>query len=76
MTVNIILTHFLFYRLVKTLQKYVTVDIYGKCGPLVCPRRDMATCTKMLDEEYKFYLSFENSLCYDYLTEKLIRGLK
>ncbi|XP_059139275.1 glycoprotein 3-alpha-L-fucosyltransferase A-like [Physella acuta] len=61
---------------VKELQKYIDVDIYGKCGPLKCPNKEKNAeqCEQMLTTTYKFYLSFENSLCKDYLTEKFYRN--
>uniref|UniRef100_A0A8D8PUS8 Fucosyltransferase n=1 Tax=Cacopsylla melanoneura TaxID=428564 RepID=A0A8D8PUS8_9HEMI len=53
----------------KELQKYIPVDIYGGCGPLTCPRS--SKCFDLLNKDYRFYLSFENSNCKDYITEKL-----
>ena len=58
---------------VKELQKYLEVDIYGACGPKKCA--DRPKCNEMLANEYKFYLSFENSLCRDYVTEKFYGAL-
>ena len=61
---------------VKELQKYVPVDVFGKCGePLKCTKgRD--ECFVEIAESYKFYLSFENSICEDYVTEKFFNILK
>ncbi|XP_065666950.1 glycoprotein 3-alpha-L-fucosyltransferase A isoform X3 [Hydra vulgaris] len=56
--------------LAKKLNKYIKVDVYGFCGTLKCQRSDV-DCFKKLKREYKFYLSFENSNCKDYVTEKL-----
>lgn len=63
---------------VQELQKYISVDIYGACGNLTC---EYSTNTFKEDHciwellhaknSYKFYLAFENSLCEDYVTEKL-----
>ena len=63
---------------VKQLQRYIEVDVYGKCGPLRCPDKDVPLltarmneeCYNMLERDYKFYISFENNLCKDYITEK------
>ncbi|XP_053384052.1 glycoprotein 3-alpha-L-fucosyltransferase A-like [Mercenaria mercenaria] len=60
----------------KELQKYISVDIYGHCGSMQCPRKNKK-CFEMLNTDYKFYLSFENSNCRDYITEKFfVTGLQ
>ncbi|KAK4474852.1 hypothetical protein MN116_001966 [Schistosoma mekongi] len=58
----------------KELSRYVQVDIYGKCGNKVCTRKSEEKCFTLLEKHYKFYLSFENSLCSDYITEKLFKN--
>ena len=50
------------------LSKHIGVDIYGKCGTLTCPRS--TSCMGYFEQTYKFYLSFENKICKDYITEK------
>jgi len=61
--------------LTQKLQKFINVDVYGKCGNLSCPRMNDENeknkeCTDMLNTTYKFYLAFENSICVDYMTKK------
>ncbi|CAH8287402.1 unnamed protein product, partial [Schistosoma turkestanicum] len=58
----------------KELSRYIKVDIYGACGSMSCPRKSEPQCFTLLEKEYKFYLSFENSLCPDYITEKIFRN--
>jgi len=59
---------------VKELQKYTDITVYGLCGTSfdkmggVCSKVE-SECFKELTQ-YKFYLSFENSFCQDYVTEK------
>lgn len=62
-------------KLVKELQSFIDVDVYGKCGPLDCPRNS-DKCYNMLNTTYKFYLSFENTFCVDYVTEKLYNAIQ
>ena len=63
-------------RYVKELAKYIDVDVYGKCGTLSCPKEKWGECMQMFESTYKFYLSFENSICKDYVTEKLYEVLR
>lgn len=63
---------------VDDLMKYVNVDIYGKCGRYSCTKRldaDQNYCYQKVEKEYFFYLSFENSICIEYVTEKLFNIL-
>ncbi|XP_057381094.1 alpha-(1,3)-fucosyltransferase C-like [Daphnia carinata] len=52
------------------LKTFIDVDIYGQCGTMRCSRSNPELCHEMLERDYKFYLSFENTLCEDYVTEK------
>ena len=55
------------------------VDVFGKCGRKKCgPANGGASnleCDAMIEENYKFFLAFENSICTDYVTEKFFRTL-
>ena len=48
-------------ELVAMLKKYIDVDVFGRCGDHECDRDD-DSCYQMIEENYKFYLSFENSV--------------
>ena len=58
---------------VKKLLQYIKVDIFGSCANKFNQQdsypRGSQECHKKL-QRYKFYLSFENSFCIDYITEK------
>jgi hypothetical protein len=56
-------------RLVSQLQKYIDVDIYGACGTLKCAKGTQ--CEDSINNDYHFYMALENSICEDYITEKL-----
>ena len=58
----------------KKLKNYIQVDIYGRCSDLQCSKSDKQ-CVDSINQKYKFYLSFENSLCKDYVTEKAFRPM-
>lgn len=61
---------------VQELQKHIPVDIYGKCGSLPCANASGTfPCDYKIATDYKFYLSFENSICTDYVTEKFFNTL-
>ena len=49
------------------------MDVFGRCGTMKCPKDK---CDEYLSNNYMFYLSFENSLCMDYVTEKFFNILQ
>ena len=56
-------------RYVEELKRHIKVNIIGKCGDDVCSKGG-EQCFSELCKSHTFYLSFENSLCVDYITEK------
>jgi len=72
-------------KFVTELQKYIPVDVYGYCGPYKCGvqktlrhpyKVEHDDCYLMVSLGYKFVLAFENSICEDYVTEKLFNNLR
>ena len=61
---------------VQALSQHVNVHKHGCGGTYTCPRTKDECYGNVLNDKYKFYLSFENSLCRDYVSEKLWRILE
>ena len=70
-----------FTILIKSSQILITchysqVDIVGGCNKTHGdPCRRQYRCTMEMKSKYKFYLSFENSQCQEYITEKFWKAL-
>jgi alpha-1,3-fucosyltransferase len=66
---------------IKEMRKYMKVDVFGDCGEK-CPSRlrnnISVDCKEIVATEYKFFLSFENSICREKfdITEKFFSILK
>ena len=64
----------------KEYNNGLEVDILGKCGSqtsgLPARTSGWGAAYPILGKEYKFYLSFENAKCYEYITEKFFMALK
>ncbi|XP_045216144.2 4-galactosyl-N-acetylglucosaminide 3-alpha-L-fucosyltransferase 9-like isoform X2 [Mercenaria mercenaria] len=56
---------------VTILKRYIDVDVFGRCG-----QEAPENIESVISEQYKFYLGFENSLCENYMTEKVFRYYK
>lgn len=60
---------------VKELQKYMHIDVFGKCGNLTTNIKSANGFRDKIAREYKFYIAFENSDCDDYISEKFWNSL-
>uniref|UniRef100_A0A2C9L7M2 Fucosyltransferase n=1 Tax=Biomphalaria glabrata TaxID=6526 RepID=A0A2C9L7M2_BIOGL len=58
---------------IQEMKKYIDVDVFGDCGNQTTCLGQRVPCLKKLFQPYRFYLAFENSMCQDYITEKLFK---
>ena len=55
--------------------QHMKVDVYGRCGSKSCNKLVNATkCYENMSKNYKFYLSFENSVCKEIIRKQLYFG--
>ena len=55
---------------VQELKEHIKVDVFGKCSKHFGEKKRCPTPPTDCLKKFKFYLSFENALCEDYITEK------
>ncbi|XP_035825222.1 alpha-(1,3)-fucosyltransferase C [Aplysia californica] len=58
-------------RVVNQLSRHLPIDMYGDCGNLTLGKSEQDSVLT----NYRFFLSFESSLCRDYVTEKFWAAL-
>lgn len=61
-------------KLIPELARYkLNIDISGACGNLYC-QAWTEECYTAIETDYYFYLAFENSMCDDYVSEKILKA--
>ncbi|RNA18621.1 alpha-(1-3)-fucosyltransferase C-like [Brachionus plicatilis] len=62
---------------INKLKQFIPISIYGKCGKNCTDKfKFFSKCKHYIGKNYKFYLSFENSICNGYITEKFFEILR
>ncbi|EFO21676.2 fucosyl transferase, variant [Loa loa] len=56
---------------VEELRTYIPITQHGRCNNSTCDEE----CEVKEAAQHRFYLAFENSICRDYITEKLFKCL-
>jgi len=68
-----------YVQALKKLNSTLKIDTYGECGSLELPKPEdhssYLDSYKTIAKDYKFYLSLENSLCQEYVTEKFFNAM-
>lgn len=52
-----------------------TLDTFGPCSEMRCPKGGITKCFNMIDKYYFFNLILEDSSAEDYITEKMVKGM-
>ena len=60
----------------KILRRYIDVVVLGECGtPWNCGKRFVHDdCFRILNRTYRYFLTFKNSFCRQYFTEKIFEN--
>ena len=67
-------------KYISLLKEHIQIDVYGKCGIPFPVKNDTLSNSNYIFEyigsNYKYFLSFENSFCKDYISEKFFRIIR
>ncbi|XP_072945707.1 alpha-(1,3)-fucosyltransferase C-like [Epargyreus clarus] len=52
-----------------------TLDLYGPCGNIKCPKNRIFNCYKIIEEQYFFQLVLEDYITEDYVTDRIVKAM-
>lgn len=67
---------------IKELQKELLFEYKldlrkcGRCGEYTCAKQKNDYCMSKVESDYYFYLAFENAICEDFVTERVVNALQ